>query len=132
MGVSLLDCAEKTVKLVCEPDDAQVIGAMLRGRHAPDAIVCGNDTAAAKLIGTLRKLGKRVPEDVLVAGFDDVQHASIVNPPLTTVHQPCEALARAVFEILLDRIANPDRPARKITLDAPLVLRDSTKRGRST
>jgi len=118
----------KTIKLVCEPDDVAAIRKALGGRNAPDAIVCGNDTAAAKLLTVLRKLGKRVPQDVMVAGFDDVQHATLVSPPLTTIHQPCEALARTVFDVLTDRINVPGREPRKITLEAPLVTRDSTRR----
>jgi LacI family transcriptional regulator len=121
-------CAAKETKIVCEPDDIRFLKKVFSARNAPDAVVCGNDTAAANLLATFRQLGIKVPEQVLVAGFDDVQHARIVNPPLTTVHQPCETIARAVFDALRFRQCNPDAFPRKITLTAPVVVRASTRR----
>ena len=60
-------------------------GAYLK-KNRPDAIVCGNDTTAAYLGHTLDVLGIRVPEDIMLAGFDDVQHAYVMSPQLTTIH----------------------------------------------
>ena len=77
---------------------------------------------------TLAKLGLRVPDDILIAGFDDVQIASLTMPGLTTIHQPCEDIARETFRALLERIADRTRPAREIYLPAPLVERGSTCR----
>ena len=77
---------------------------------------------------TLSKLGLRVPGDILLAGFNDVQIASLTMPGLTTIHQPCEDIAREAFRVLLDRIADRTRPAREIYLPAPLVERGSTCR----
>ena len=51
-----------------------------------------------------------------------------MTPPLTTIHQPCADLAAVAFRKLMERIANPDLPPREILLDAPLVVRESTKR----
>ena len=65
---------------------------------------------------------------MLLAGFDDVQHAKIMTPTLTTVTQPCEKIAREAFLALLGRIKNPNRSAREILLTAPLVVRASTRR----
>lgn len=107
------------------PDDVQGIKAMLR-RERPDAIACYNDRQAALLLQTLSKLGKRVPEDVLVAGFDDVQFAKLTIPPLTTMHQPCDEIAASAFGLLLDRIRKPNLPPRSVILDSPLVVRGST------
>ena len=67
-----------------------------------------------------------VPKDILLTGFDDVKYASLVSPPLTTFRQPCADIARAAFEALLARSAEPDRTPRTILLNAPLVARDST------
>ena len=112
--------------LRAEPDDIDAIRAYLK-KFRPDAIVCGNDTAAAYLKHTLDKLGKRVPEDIMLAGFDDVQHATIMSPQLTTIHQPCDDIATSVFRALQERIADPTLPPREIFLPAPLVTRESTK-----
>ena len=76
---------------------------------------------------TLAALGVRVPDDVAVAGFDDVNYAALATPRLTTMHQPCEELAALAFETLLFRMAHPDAPARESFLNAPLVVRESTR-----
>ena len=109
-----------------EPDDEKIVAAGLRKYH-PDAIVCSNDIAANNLLRTLRKLNVRVPEDIMLAGFDDVRLASEMKPSLTTIHQPCFNLATAAFQTLISRIDNPDLPSRTVLLDAPLVVRNSTK-----
>ena len=78
------------------------------------------------MITTLAKLGYSVPDDVKVAGFDDVNYATISAPALTTAHQPCNELADLAFEMLMSRIDNPDAPPRETFLDAPLIVREST------
>lgn len=116
------------VKFDVQPEDEAGVRRCMR-RFRPDAIICGNDTTAAKLNRTLSHLGYQVPEDVLLAGVDDVQIASLMTPPLTTIHQPCRDIARAVFDALVNRIAHPERSPWRVSLPAPLVVRRSTQRG---
>ena len=111
-----------------EPDDAKGVAALLGRRSAPDTVVCGNDLLAIALLKTLRAAGVKVPEDVMVAGFDDTRVAALSDPPLTTIHQPSDALARSLFEVLMIRIKNPDLPAVAMYHNAWLVPRDSTAR----
>ncbi len=113
--------------LVAEPDDLAALRRHLKGGR-PDAFVCGNDTVAAKFKQTLAKAGLRVPDDVLLAGFDDVQIAALLTPPLTTVRQPCAAIGARAFATLVRRIARPNAEPQEICLSAPLVVRESTKR----
>ena len=94
--------------------------------HLPDAIACSSDLVAAHVLKLLRKIGKRCPNDVLVTGVNGVDLATLVSPPLTTVHQPCEAIARAAFETLLWRMENPEATTRRVFLAADLVVREST------
>lgn len=96
-----------------------------------DAIVCQNDVAAINLMAALRQLGRRVPEDVLVAGFDDVAYAPLLNPSLTTVRQPCRQIANRAFDLLLERIGKADVPAEDVRLMPTLVVRGSTARCRT-
>jgi DNA-binding LacI/PurR family transcriptional regulator len=91
----------------------------------PDAIICANDTTAARLMLTLASIGLRIPDDIRLASFDDVQYASLLSPPLTTIHQPCEQIGAVAVQTLLQRIREPDTPPREILLDAPLVIRRS-------
>ena len=113
--------------LYAGPDDVRAVRQFLKARR-PDAIACYNDRQATLLVKTLAALGRRVPDDILVAGFDDVNFARLSTPSLTTLHQPCQELADLAFEMLLSRIRNPGRPPRETFLNAPLVVRDSTKK----
>ncbi|MBQ0032219.1 MAG: GntR family transcriptional regulator [bacterium] len=97
-------------------------------KERPDGIICCCDTLAAFLRRTLEKLGKKVPADLLLAGFDDVQHATIMTPALTNARQPCEKIAKEAFRALIERMKDPVLPAREILLNAPLVVRASTRR----
>lgn len=108
--------------------DAAAVRKLLAHRPCPDAIICRNDHQAAHLLVTLRSLGRRIPEDLLVAGFNDVGYALVLSPSLTTVHLPCEDIARQAFAFLRERIGNPGMPSRECYLSAPLVVRDSTVR----
>lgn len=124
-GCEGLELAGKA--LLAEPDDAALIGRFLR-RERPDAIACYNDRQAAILVKTLAALGRRVPDDILVAGFDDVNFARLSTPTLTTLHQPCQELAELAFEMLQARLHHPEAPVREVFLTAPLVVRESTMR----
>lgn len=115
-------------ELSIDVNDLGAVRKMLSRRSGPDAVVCRNDHQAAHLLATLRKLGKNVPEDVLVAGFNDVEYASLLDPGLTTIHIPTEDIARQTFSFLLERIVRPALPARECYLSAPLIVRASTTR----
>ena len=113
-------------KYIWLQDESQLAG--LWRRRLPDAIVCSSDLVAAHVLKLLLKLKKRCPQDVLVMGVNDVDLATLVSPQLTTVHQPCEAIARAAFETLLWRMESPAEPPRRIFVAADLVIRESTTR----
>jgi len=113
-------------ELSMDVGDRAVVTKLLAGRQRPGAIICRNDHQAAHLLVTLRELGKRVPEDVQVAGFNDVEYASILSPGLTTIHLPCEDIARQAFAFLCERIGQPSIQPRECYLSAPLVTRKST------
>lgn len=107
--------------------DASVMANKWKTR-LPDAIVCSSDLVAAHVLKLLLKIKKRCPQDVLVTGVNDVDLATLVSPPLTTVRQPCEAIARAAFETLLWRMENPTAATRRILVSTDLVIRESTTR----
>ena len=111
--------------LLPDTDSPRRMAAELR-RLKPEAVVCANDAIAARFRQTLEKIGLRVPEDILLAGFDDMSIASLMTPPLTTVHQPCAEIAGVAFRRLLERIANPSLPVVAFCLSAPVVVRAST------
>ena len=90
-----------------------------------DSIMCANDLTAANLMRTLLSLGLRLPQDIRIAGVDDVKYASLLPIALTTFHQPCAEIGAASMSAMLERVRNPHLPARSILLDGHLVVRQS-------
>jgi DNA-binding LacI/PurR family transcriptional regulator len=118
-----LPVSEKFVS-IGEPTDLAFVRKLM-GQNRPEAIICANDHTAALLLRSLHQLKIRVPEDVRVAGVDDVKFATLVSPPLTTIQQPCREIALAAFRAMMERLAEPTLPPRQITLAGRLVIRDS-------
>ena len=123
--LALLGSANGVRSLDFAPTDAKALASALRGKSRVDAIVCGNDESAATILKTLRKLGKRVPDDVAVVGFDNIALARTTEPPLTTISQPVRKIAATAFKSLLARIRYPNNDPREIFLTAPLIPRRS-------
>ena len=111
------------VQRIDPADDRRVDELMLRIR--PEAIVCANDRTAAQLMQTLFGLGCAVPRDIRLVGIDDVQYASLLPVPLTTLRQPCRELGAAAMAAMLDRLAHPSLPPRDIMLHGALIVRRS-------
>ena len=108
------------------PDSLPDLKRLYASGFRPDAIVCGNDETAVRLMETLLAMDKRIPQDVAVVGFDDIDLAASFRVPLTTVRQPVRLIAKTVLRTLLARIVRPDDDPREIRLSAPLVVRAST------
>jgi DNA-binding LacI/PurR family transcriptional regulator len=104
-------------------NQAEVKKVMTRLR--PEAFVCANDFTAAHLLKTLTDLKFDVPGDVRMAGIDDVKYASLLSVPLTTIHQPCASIGAIAVGAMLDRLRDPNLPARDILLNFHLVVRES-------
>ena len=91
------------------------------------ALFAFNDISAIGAIQALREAGIRVPEDVSVMGFDDIQSAAYQNPGLTTVRQPLRKMGETAAEILLKRIRKPDMKTPDfIVVEPELVVRGTT------
>jgi DNA-binding LacI/PurR family transcriptional regulator len=91
------------------------------------ALFAFNDISAIGAIRALREFGRRIPEDVSVVGFDDIQSAAFQNPGLTTVRQPLREMGVIAAETLLHRVNNADtRPPKTITVQPELIVRAST------
>ncbi|MEO8660751.1 MAG: GntR family transcriptional regulator [Bryobacteraceae bacterium] len=101
------------------------VRAMLNATRAK-AFVCANDRTAGTLMQVLLELGLRIPQDIRIVGMDDVEYASLLPVPLTTIHQPCREIGEAAVEAMVERIAHPGLPARDILLDCQLVVRKSS------
>lgn len=106
------------------PSDVELIRKVLEEQR-PEAFVCANDHTAATLMQSLSRLGKRVPEHIRIVGVDDVKYASLLSTPLTTMHQPCVEIGQVAMSTMLNRLENPDFPARDILLNCHLVIRQT-------
>jgi DNA-binding LacI/PurR family transcriptional regulator len=115
---------DREMVLRTDPSDAERISALL-SEHRVDAILCANDNTAAQAMRTLLSLNVRIPEDIRIAGIDDVRYAGLLPVPLTTLHQPCLDIGAAAIAAMLDRMGNPALPARSILLNGHLVVRQS-------
>ncbi len=102
-------------------------GDLLSQSEPPTAIFCENDEMAMGALRRIREAGLRVPEDISVAGFDDIAFASFCDPSLTTIAQPAEDFGRVAVSLLLDVIDERDEAAdQHCIMPFELVVREST------
>ena len=108
--------------------DAVLAGAAPDLGRAASGFVAANDLTAIALVEALGRLGRAVPRDASVVGFDGIALTALAGVGLTTVAQPREEMARTGAELLLGRIAGDDGPPRRIVLEPRLVVRTTTGR----
>jgi len=95
---------------------------------APSALIAANDQMALGAIEAFRAAGVRVPEDVLVSGFDGIEESATARPALTTVRQPMIDLGRAAVQLLARRLQDPDAEPMTVSLPLRILVRESTSR----
>lgn len=101
---------------------------LFSGDTVPDAIFVGNDHMAFAVLETLRgDLGLRVPDDVSVVGYDDVQMSAWKIYDLTTLRQPANRMVEATVDLLLAMIDGNPVDSLKIEIDSPMILRSSAR-----
>jgi DNA-binding LacI/PurR family transcriptional regulator len=101
---------------------------LLSMRQPPTAVFAASDMLAVGALAAAREMGFRVPEDVSVAGFDDIDFAAFCNPPLTTVRVPASQMGAMAVEVLMEMIEGNSGEVRQITLDTELIVRGSCRR----
>jgi LacI family transcriptional regulator len=100
----------------------QGLSALVNRTPRPTAILCGNDVLAAGALLEAQKLGFRVPEDLSITGFDDIEIAEIMSPPLTTVHVPHRRMGEMAAELLIDILAGHD-DIRSQSIETEIMMR---------
>jgi LacI family transcriptional regulator, repressor for deo operon, udp, cdd, tsx, nupC, and nupG len=106
-------------------EGGHAVGARLAEAGAT-AVICGSDLIAMGVLRAMHETGRRVPADVSVIGFDDAGPNAYLDPPLTSVRQPYEAISAAAIQLLTDRIADPATPGTELRFRPELVVRGST------
>lgn len=119
-------------RIIAADDFTQDAGAHAMATELADqfrcsAVFAANDLLAIGAMTALRAAGRRIPDDVAVAGFDDIPAAQLLQPALTTVRRSEQAIGRFAAELLIARLDGPDadRPGQGFEQPFQLVLRDS-------
>ncbi|MEN8199149.1 MAG: LacI family DNA-binding transcriptional regulator [Thermodesulfobacteriota bacterium] len=98
---------------------------LLGMKNPPTAIFCSNDLLALGAMKGARECGLRLPSDLSIVGFDDIQTASYVVPALTTIRQPAYEMGRKAAELLFQLMESPSTPVQQM-LRSELIVREST------
>ncbi|NAZ75314.1 substrate-binding domain-containing protein [Kineococcus sp. T13] len=123
---------EVTTTTLHRAEGARAVGALLDGPAAPDAVFCFSDQLALGAQRAAYERGLRVPADLAVAGFDDIEDGRYATPSLTTVAPDKEQIAERALQCLADRVERrSSAPAQRIVVPHRLVVRESTAPGRS-
>jgi LacI family transcriptional regulator len=109
-----------------EPEGERLCRELLDAGTDATAIVAGNDLMALGCYDVFEARGIRCPDDLSVVGFNDMPFSERFNPPLTTIGLPHYEVGAAAADLLLERLQQPDVPARQLVLPARLVERRST------
>jgi LacI family transcriptional regulator len=111
-------------------DDGEAAALRLLDRpDRPTAVFTANNFMTVGALRAARSLGLRIPEDVALVGFDDLDWTTLVQPPVTVVRQPVADLGRVAGERLLRRLDGDAGPPKRIRLDAGLIVRGSCGAG---
>lgn len=91
----------------------------------PQAVFMGNDAMAVGAYQALYQAGLRIPQDIALVGYDDIELASYMTPPLTTIHQPKDELGELAIDVLIHRMAQPELQQQRLQLTPVLTVRGS-------
>ena len=102
--------------------------AFLKLASPPTAVLSVNDYLAIGAIRAITEAGLRVPDDISVCGFDDIDIAAYFNPPLTSIKTPCYEMGRMAANIMIDAMESRTSPRVQYLLDTELIVRGTCKR----
>ncbi|RYG64403.1 LacI family transcriptional regulator [bacterium] len=110
---------------ISSDEKVEVLKEYIRTRGCPDAMLCINDGTAILTFRALADLGRRVPDDVLLVGCDNLPFLKYFEPPLSTIAQPIAEVCHQSWALLQARIANPNLPFQSARFEAQLLARRS-------
>ena len=128
-GTMLLYGASVDERFILPTSEPERLAELLQALdELPDLFVCANDFAAFDTIHALHMLGKRVPEDVMLLGFDDCAESRTCRPPLSTIHIHTQVMAFSAVQLLISRMKEPSLDYRIVHTQTDLIERESTNR----
>ena len=92
-----------------------------------DGILAVSDMVALSLYRVLHEMGRRVPDDIMIVGYDNLELSSLMTPSLTTIAQPLEQIGRISAKIIIDMVENNKYEQREVILPVSLKIRETTK-----
>ncbi|MDO7905596.1 LacI family DNA-binding transcriptional regulator [Paenibacillus sp. JX-17] len=95
-----------------------------------DGVVASNDIVAMAVLQEAHRLGRKVPDDLQIVGFDDIPLSRLLSPSLSTVHQPAYEMGRAAGNLLIQLIEQQEPPERNIQMPVQFIERDTTRKVR--
>jgi DNA-binding LacI/PurR family transcriptional regulator len=107
-------------------DGAAAMARLLDLPAPPDAVFCFNDLLALGAIRTLLERGVRIPDEVAVVGFDDIEDGRFSTPTLTTIAPDTAGIAQIAIDLLAERLGEASEPPREVKVGHQLVIREST------
>jgi DNA-binding LacI/PurR family transcriptional regulator len=110
------------------PEGEEAMACLLDLPSRPSAVFCGNDILAIGAIVEAKKKGLRIPEDLSITGFDDMEISAFYDPPLTTVAVPAYEMGRMAAKILIENLRGESSKPQQYMLEAQLIVRGSTAR----
>jgi LacI family transcriptional regulator len=99
---------------------------LLASGRVPTAVFADNDLMALGVICAAEEAGLSVPQELSVVGFDDIALAAYTNPPLTTIRQPKREIGAVAAQLLIERLADPERPVQRRILEPEFCPRRTT------
>ena len=106
--------------------EGPVVEALANLEKLPDVFICANDFVAGDVMRALFSIGKTVPEDVRILGFDDAPESRISRPALSTIHIHTQVMAFSAVQLLISRIKEPSLDYRVVHTQTDIILREST------
>jgi LacI family transcriptional regulator len=126
-GVELVDCLTPTLSVAAGRAAGERLAALPDGAR-PTAALCANDLLALGFLQAMAVCGLRVPEDMAIVGYDDIDFAAAAAIPLSSVRQPRELLGRTAIDLLMEEVAAPERHRhRQVIFQPDLVVRESSE-----
>jgi DNA-binding LacI/PurR family transcriptional regulator len=116
---------EAAVTSLHRAEGHRAMTALLHSPHPPDAAFCFSDELALGALRAVVDAGLRIPEDIALVGFDDIEDGRFSVPRLTTIAPDKDLIAELALQSLRNRLAGDESPARVITAPHRLVVRDS-------
>jgi DNA-binding LacI/PurR family transcriptional regulator len=116
---------DKDIFAEMERDDISSLSLFINEKK-PEAILCSNDMTAMSIIRSLEKLGRKIPGDIMIAGFDNLSKVMLFSRSITSIDQPIDDISRAALNQMVVRMSDPGKPVSHISFSGTLVIGEST------